>query len=71
MKKEKCFGLIWIIIGTFIGAGFVSGKEIYNYFSRFGILSIFMIVLATFLFYFFVKTFNWYIFIYRVYYSIS
>ncbi len=55
MKKEKCFGLIWIIIGTFIGAGFVSGKEIYNYFSRFGILSIFMIVLATFLFYFFVK----------------
>lgn len=55
MKKEKFLGLMWIIVGTFIGAGFVSGKEIYNYFSRFGFLLIVMVSLSIMLFYFFVQ----------------
>ena len=55
MKKEKFHGLMWIIVGTFIGAGFVSGKEIYNYFSRFGFLLIVMVFLSIMLFYFFVQ----------------
>lgn len=35
---KDIFNLLFVIIGTFIGAGFASGKEIYLYFYRYGIL---------------------------------
>lgn len=55
MRKNSTVGLIWVIIGTFIGAGFASGKEIATYFSRFGFFSIILAIMAGFLFYFFMK----------------
>lgn len=56
MRKNSTFGLIWVMIGTFIGAGFASGKEIATYFSRFGFFSIFLALIAGFLFYIFMRT---------------
>lgn len=41
-----------VIIGTVIGSGFLSGKEIVVFFSRFGVLSFPCIILAFFLFFF-------------------
>ena len=45
------FGRIMLIIGTVIGSGFASGKEIAVFFSRFGSLSYVFIGLAFFLFF--------------------
>lgn len=44
------------IIGAIIGAGFASGKEIYEYFAKFGFASIFFMLPLFFCFYFFIKT---------------
>lgn len=55
MKRGKVFSLVWVIIGTFIGAGFASGKEIATYFARFGFFSIVLAIIAGFLFYVFMK----------------
>lgn len=35
---RNIFDFLFVIIGTFIGAGFASGKEIYLYFYRYGII---------------------------------
>lgn len=46
------FSVIFVLIGTFIGAGFASGKEVFNFFtiySYYGIISIF--VFSVFLFF--------------------
>ena len=46
----KVFSAILVIVGTVIGSGFMSGKEIVVFFSRFGVFSFPCIVLAFFLF---------------------
>jgi len=46
------FKIIFVLIGTFVGAGFASGKEIFNFFtcySFYGIISIFIFSLLLFL----------------------
>lgn len=43
-----------IIIGSIIGAGFASGKEIFEYFAKYGIYSLFFIIPLFFLFSFFI-----------------
>lgn len=45
----KMFSLVSMVLGCFLGAGFVSGREVASYFSLFGFNSIFGIILATFL----------------------
>lgn len=56
---SKVFMTVFLIFGTIVGSGFSSGKEIMVFFSRFGLLSYFYIVLACFffflLFYFFLS----------------
>lgn len=57
---SKVFVVVFLIFGTVFGAGFSSGNEIVVFFSRFGALSYFYILLAGFLlfwlFYFFLTT---------------
>lgn len=43
---KKTFSAIMIIIGTIIGSGFATGKEIAVYFSRFGLVSYFLILMT-------------------------
>ena len=46
------FKIIFVLIGTFVGAGFASGKEVFNFFtcySYYGIISIFIFSLFLFL----------------------
>lgn len=45
----KIFTLVSMVLGCFVGAGFVSGREVASYFSIFGYNSIFGIILATIL----------------------
>ena len=45
----------FIIIGSIIGAGFASGKEIYEYFAKFGAISLLFIVPLFILFYVFIR----------------
>lgn len=47
---RKTFSVIMLIIGTVIGSGFASGKEISVFFSRFGNVSYFFIAITFFLF---------------------
>lgn len=44
MKKN--IKILLILIGTYIGAGFISGKEIYLYFFKYGINGIFGIIIS-------------------------
>lgn len=48
---KKTFSAVMIIIGTVIGSGFASGKEVAVFFSRFGVISYFFIAVAFFLFF--------------------
>lgn len=48
---KKSFSTTMIIIGTVIGSGFASGKEVAVFFSRFGTISYFFIFLSFFLFF--------------------
>lgn len=41
-------GIIFTIIGTFIGAGFSSGKEVYLFFYKYGIYGLFGIIISSF-----------------------
>lgn len=50
----KEFKHICVIIGTMIGAGFVTGKEISVYFAQYGILSLFFLIPLFFVFYSFI-----------------
>ena len=46
------FKIIFVLIGTFVGAGFASGKEIFNFFtcySYYGVISIFIFSFFLFL----------------------
>jgi len=47
----KTLSLVFMILGTFLGAGFVSGKEIATYFSCYGVGGVFGIIFATILFF--------------------
>ena len=49
---KKCLLAIFLILGTVIGSGFSSGKEVYVFFSRFGFYSFIFIPIAFLLFYF-------------------
>jgi len=43
--------IIFVLIGTFVGAGFASGKEVFNfftYYSCYGIISIFIFAILLF-----------------------
>ena len=48
----RVFSLVFMILGSLLGAGFVSGKEIATYFStygRFSVLGIFLLTILIFL----------------------
>ena len=47
--------IIFLIISSIIGAGFISGKEISVYFSNFGIYGFIMVLPLFFLLYFYIK----------------
>ncbi len=47
---KKTFSAVMIVVGTVIGSGFASGKEIAVFFSRFGNISYLFILFAFFLF---------------------
>ncbi len=49
---KKCLLAIFLILGTVIGSGFSSGKEVFVFFSRFGYYSFVFIPIAFLLFYF-------------------
>jgi len=51
----NCFSAFLAIIGTVIGSGFISGKEIVVFFSRFGYWSFPCILISFFLFFFIFK----------------
>ncbi|MBE5735131.1 MAG: hypothetical protein E7361_01635 [Clostridiales bacterium] len=55
MSNKKVFELVSVIIGTFIGAGFVSGREVATYFSRFGFVGCVCAILEILFFYIFIK----------------
>ena len=44
---KNIFKIVFVIIGTLIGAGFASGREIYTFFSKFGIAGIFGIAISS------------------------
>ena len=50
----KVIKAIFLILGSIIGAGFVSGKEIFVYFSKYGIYSFLALIPLFFLLYFFI-----------------
>jgi len=52
---NKVFELTSIIIGAFIGAGFVSGREVAEYFAKYGFVSIVFAFGVSVLFYLFIK----------------
>ena len=43
------FKIIFVLIGTFVGAGFASGKEVFNFFTIFSFNGIISILLFSFL----------------------
>lgn len=43
--------IIFVLVGTFVGAGFASGKEIFNFFTIYGNASFFSILIFSFLFF--------------------
>lgn len=53
----KVFKMSAIIIGAIIGAGFASGKEIFEYFAKYGICSLFFIIPLFVFIYFFIYTY--------------
>lgn len=44
---KNIFKIVFVIIGTIIGAGFASGREIYIFFSKYGIAGLFGIIFAS------------------------
>ena len=54
---KKIFVTCMLILGTIMGAGFCSGKEIVAYFAKFGLNSLFFVPLLFFLYYFIFKIF--------------
>ena len=55
MKKN--LSIVFLLLGTTIGAGFCSGKEICVYFAKFGFSSLFFLPMFFFIYYFLFKTF--------------
>lgn len=54
MKVTK---IVFLIVGSIIGAGFATGAEMFEYFAKFGAISLFFIVPLFFCFFFFIKIF--------------
>lgn len=54
---KNCYVAIMLILGTIIGAGFCSGKEICVYFAKFGVSSLFFIPILFLLYYLIFKLF--------------
>lgn len=52
---KNYYTLTFLILATIIGAGFASGKEIYVFFTKFGIISFLNILVCFLLFYFSIK----------------
>lgn len=52
MKKYSVAGLVFVIISSFIGAGFASGKEVANYFARHKLAGLFFAVVLGVVFYY-------------------
>ena len=48
----KVFQVAFVFIGTIVGAGLASGKEITNFFTVYGYKSFFTIIMAYFIFFF-------------------
>ena len=46
MKIGRVIGLSSVILGTFIGAGFIGGREVCEYFSKYGFFAVFMTIVA-------------------------
>ncbi len=46
MKKLNSFKIAWIFAGCFLGAGFVSGQELWQFFGEFSVMGIVGLVLA-------------------------
>ena len=57
MGKSKTLSLSFLIIGTFVGGGFASGKEIMLFYSRYGVISIVFCLLSGVLLYYLIRTF--------------
>ena len=55
MRLSNIVGLVGLILGTFIGAGFVGGREVAQYFSKYGFVAISMVILGFFMFYIFIR----------------
>lgn len=53
----KILNSTFLIVGAIIGAGFASGKEIFSYFAKFGSISLLILPILFFLFYFFIITY--------------
>ena len=53
----KIFKTSFVIIGAVIGAGFASGKEIFEYFAKYGICSLIFVIPLFFCIYFFLYTY--------------
>ena len=47
---KNIFKVIFVIIGTLIGAGFISGQEMYTFFYSYGIKGLYGLVLCSFIF---------------------
>ena len=46
----KIISLVFMLLGTFIGAGFIGGREVYEYFAKYGSFAFSMIILFSILF---------------------
>ena len=46
MINKRIFKIVFVVIGSFIGAGFASGKEIWTFFSRFSIYGFYGIIFS-------------------------
>lgn len=61
------FNIIFLLIGTLIGAGFASGKEIFIFFGKYGYLGNLGIIISSFLFYILINSTLKYIFNKKIY----
>lgn len=61
------FNIIFLLIGTMIGAGFASGKEIFIFFGKYGYLGILGIIISSLLFYIVINSTLKYIFNNKIY----
>lgn len=63
----KILNIIFVLIGTLIGAGFASGKEIFIFFGKYGYIGIIGIIISSILFYIIIYSTLQYIFFNKIY----